>query len=158
MRGGLHILGREITSAAEALEAKEDARGTDHSAFREPQCPRSLRRPRLGAFTIFESTVAVTIISVIIGIASLIYSNVIDSEKPVPYYQAKQEVDKIFQDTKSSSAFFSKNFSFETYEIKQDVEFYNGNKKLYQLDYTITTGGKQWWKESHLVANTQDVR
>ena len=112
----------------------------------------------LPAFTLFESTVAVTIIAVIIGLATLIYSNVIDAERPVAYYQAKQEVDKIFFEMNQTQAFFSKNFSFETFDIKQTVDFYKGNKSLYQVDYVVNAGGKTWWNESHLVANTSNAR
>lgn len=112
---------------------------------------------RLKAFTLFESVVAISIITVLLVVASMIYSNVISSEKPLTYYQAQEEVEKIFTETKASGAFFTQSFSFETYDIQQDVEFYKGNNKLYQITYTVTSGTKTWWTEKHLIANSQDV-
>jgi hypothetical protein len=110
------------------------------------------------AFTLFESVVAITIITILIALSTMIYSNIVESEKPLAYYQAKQEVTKIFNETKQSQAFFSKNYNFETFDIEQKVDFHQGNKKLYQIDYTISAQGKQWWTEKHLVANRQDAR
>ena len=112
---------------------------------------------RLKSFTLFESVVAISIITVLLVVASMIYSNVISSEKPLTYYQAQEEVEKIFNETKESGAFFTQSFSFETYDVQQDVEFYKGNNQLYQITYTVTSGTKNWWTEKHLIANTQDV-
>ena len=131
---------------------------------RHPEVIRSLSKcgrrssVQLPAFTLFESVVAVSVITVLLLISSMIYANIIDAEKPIPYYQARQEVDKIFQDTKSSQAFFTKNYSFENYDIEQVVEPYKGNKKLVQIDYTVKNGTKTWWTEHHLVANKQNVQ
>ncbi|MEO9531930.1 MAG: hypothetical protein ABJG68_15740 [Crocinitomicaceae bacterium] len=113
---------------------------------------------RLKAYTLFESVVAISIITILLVISSLIYGNVIESEKPLSYYQAKQDVQELFQETKATSAFFTKNFSFETYDIQQDVNFYNGNKKLYEITYTVTSGTHQWWVEKHLVSNIQNAK
>ncbi|MBD3639233.1 MAG: hypothetical protein HUJ25_17890 [Crocinitomicaceae bacterium] len=110
---------------------------------------------KLKAFTLFESTVAVTLITIVLGMSTLIYSNILDSERPVAFYQARQKVDQIFFETKISGSFFSKNFSFEAYDVEQKVDFYKGNKRLYQVDYKVVSAGKELWKESHLVANTQ---
>lgn len=113
---------------------------------------------KLKAFTLFESTVAVTLITIVLGMSTLIYSNILDAERPVAFYQAQQEVDQIFHETKTSGAFFTKNFSFENYDIEQKVDFYKGNQRLYQVDYTVTSGEKKLWTESHLVANTKYER
>ena len=107
----------------------------------------------LSAFTLFESTVAVTIITIVLGMSTLIYSNVLDSERPVAFYQAKQDIDRIFLDTKRSKAFFDKTFEYEAYNIEQKVNAYKGNQKLFLLEYKVISGGKEMWKEQHLVAN-----
>ena len=85
----------------------------------------------------------------------MIYSNVLDSERPIAFYQAKQDIDEIFLNTKNTGAFISKNFEFETYDIQQKVDFYKGNERLFQIDYTVVSNDKQIWSESHLVANTE---
>ena len=112
---------------------------------------------RLRAFTLFESVVAISIITILLVVASMIYGNIMSSEKPLSYYQAQEEVNKIFNETKAEGAFFTKNFSFEKFDIQQDVEFYKGNTKLYEITYTVTSGTKEWWIQKHLIANTQDV-
>ena len=110
---------------------------------------------KLKSFTLFEATVAVTIITIVLGLSVMIYSNVLDAERPVAFYQAKQDIDRIFLETKNSGAFLDKNFEFETYDIEQKVNFYMGNEKLFQIDYTVISNNKQLWQESHLVANTE---
>jgi prepilin-type N-terminal cleavage/methylation domain-containing protein len=112
----------------------------------------------LQAFTLFESVVAISVISILLLISTMIYSNVIGSEKPVSYYQVKQEIDGILIETKKSQAFFNKNFSYENYSIEQTVEHYKGNKKLLQLSYTVRSANDVWWIENHLVANRQNVQ
>lgn len=111
----------------------------------------------LKSFTLLESVTAITIITLLIGVSAMIYGNVVESEKPMAYYQAKQDVARIYQNTKADQAFFTKNFGFETYDIEQAVEFYKGNKKLYQINYTISSKGDVWWTEQHLVANKQNA-
>lgn len=113
---------------------------------------------QLPAFTLFESTVAITIIAVVIGISTIIYSNVIQAEKPLDFYQARQEIDQIFADMKSNKAFFDKTFDFESFSIEQKIGFYRGNKKLYQVDYAVKQTDKVLWLEHHLVANTEHGR
>lgn len=119
----------------------------------EPVEVKSKHAKHLKAFTLLESVTAITIITILIGVSAMIYSNVVESEKPMAFYQAKQDLSKIYQNTKTNQAFFTKSFSFENYDIQQEVAFYKGNKKLYQINYTITSKGEIWWSENHLVAN-----
>lgn len=134
----------------------ENPKSNTHSKIEchiEPVEMQTRTSNRLTAFTLLESVTAVTIITILIGVSAMIYSNVVESEKPMAFYQAKQDLSKIYQNTKMNQAFFTKNFAFEHYDIQQDVEFYKGNKRLYQINYTITSKGEVWWSENHLVAN-----
>lgn len=108
---------------------------------------------RLSAFSLFESVVAIAIISVLIGLATIIYSNLVEAERPILFYQAKEEVDKYFDALKKEKAFFSKTFDNEIYSIEQKVDFYNGNKKIYLVEYTVSAQNKKWWNEKHLISN-----
>lgn len=107
----------------------------------------------LPAFSLFESVVAIAIISVLIGIGTLIYSNLIEAERPISYYQAKEEIEIHLQELKSTKAFFSKTFSNDIYSIEQKVDFYNGNKKIYLVEYSVNTQNKKWHTEKHLIVN-----
>ena len=110
---------------------------------------------KVQAFTLFESVVAIAIISVLIGLATIIYGNLVQAERPIPFYQAKEEIDNYYFELKKNKAFFSKNYDHENYNIEQKVDFYNGNKKLYLVEYTVTAQNKKWWSEKHLIANLQ---
>lgn len=110
---------------------------------------------RLKAFTIFESTVAITIISIVLGISALIYSNVLHSETPVLVYQAKEEIDLLFNQNKAQHSFFTQQYEYESYTIQQTVDPYKGNQKLMRIDYSVMIADKSYWKESHLITTNE---
>ena len=107
------------------------------------------------AFTLFESVVAITIISLLIGIGSMIYGNLVQAERPISYYQAKEEIDQLLMDLKQNKNYFNQNFEFDSYNIEQKVTFHLGNKKLYQIEYVVSSQGKEYWSENHLISNSQ---
>ncbi len=112
-----------------------------------------LRPNKLKSFSLFESVVAIAIISVLIGIGIVVYSNLVQAERPIPFYQAKEEIDLMYHELQNTKAFFPKTLSHETYSIEQKVDFHNGNKKLYLVEYVVTAQNKKWYSEKHLIAN-----
>lgn len=112
-----------------------------------------LRANKLKSFSLFESVVAIAIISVLIGIGIVVYSNLVQAERPIPFYQAKEEIDLMYHELQNTKAFFPKTLSHETYTIEQKVDFHNGNKKLYLVEYVVTAQNKKWYSEKHLIAN-----
>lgn len=112
-----------------------------------------LRSNKLKSFSLFESVVAIAIISVLIGIGIVVYSNLVQAERPIPFYQAKEEIDLMYHELQNTKAFFPKTLSHETYSIEQKVDFHNGNKKLYLVEYVVTAQNKKWYSEKHLIAN-----
>lgn len=116
------------------------------------------RAKRLRAFSLFESVVAIAIISVLIGIGTLVYSNLVESERPIPYYQAKEEIDRYFHLLQTERTFFSRVFDHDSYSIEQHVDFYNGNKKLYLVEYVVKAQNEIWLTEKHLIANANEIR
>ncbi len=108
---------------------------------------------KLPAFTLFESVIAITIITVLIGIGTMIYGNLMHSEKPLSYYQAQAEIELKLQELKMNQLFVHQSFDYENYEIEQNISFYKGNKKLYLVTYTARTGGKELLVENHLIPN-----
>ncbi|NOQ74880.1 MAG: hypothetical protein GQ574_22895 [Crocinitomix sp.] len=111
---------------------------------------------RLPAFTLFESVIAITIITVLIGLGTMIYGNLMHSEKPLAYYQAQAEVEVRLQELKSKQLFMRENFEYENYEIEQKVTFYKGNKKLYLVTYIARAGDKELLVENHLIPNSSN--
>lgn len=112
-----------------------------------------LLKQKVQAFSLFESVVAIAIISVLIGIGTLVYSNLVEAEKPIPFYQAKEEIDLYYHQLQESKAFFPKVYDQETYSIEQKVDFHNGNKKIYLVEFVVTAQNKKWYTEKHLLAN-----
>jgi prepilin-type N-terminal cleavage/methylation domain-containing protein len=113
---------------------------------------------KMDAFSLFESVVAIAIISVLIGIGTLVYSNLVEAERPLAFYQAKEEIDLYYQNLQQSKAFFPKMYAHETYSIEQKVDFYNGNKKIYRIEYLVTSQNKTWYSEKHLITNPDYVQ
>ena len=106
---------------------------------------------KLAAFTLFESVIATSLVAVLIGVGTMIYSNVLASEKPLAYHQAKAEIDKLFFELKEAKAFFNRTYDFEGHDIIQEIKPYRGNKNLLQVSYIIQSGENQWWTEKHLI-------
>jgi len=103
------------------------------------------------ASTLFETLIATSIITILIGIGSMIYSNVLASDQPFAFYQAKGEVDRLYEELKMNRAFFSKTFDYEQYEIEQEVMPYKGNEKLLLVQYNIRSNTRELWTEQHLI-------
>lgn len=110
-------------------------------------------KQKVQAFSLFESVVAIAIISVLIGIGTIVYSNLVSAEKPIPFYQAKEEIDLYYHQMQESKAFFPKVYDQETYSIEQKVDFHKGNKKIYLVEFVVTAQNKKWYTEKHLLAN-----
>ena len=108
---------------------------------------------KIPAFTLFESVVAISIITVLIGLGTTIYVNLMNAEKPIAYYQAENEIDVLFQKLKEENTFLSAEFIYDNYRIQQQIEFYKGNKSLYQITYTATAGKRQLVTENYLLPN-----
>lgn len=108
---------------------------------------------KLRSFTLFESVIAVTIITVLIGMSTLIYGNLVEAEKPLAYYEGKLSIDRLLRQLRIEKNYSNRTISFETYEIVQNVSPYQGNKNLLLVEYDILTGTKNWWNEKHLVIN-----
>lgn len=119
---------------------------------------RTLPGQTVAAFSLFESVVAIAIISVLIGIGTIVYSNLVEAERPIAFYQAKEEIDLYYHTLQQSKAFFSKMYEHETFSIEQKVDFHNGNKKIYRVEYFVTSQNKMWYSEKHLLTNPNYVQ
>lgn len=117
---------------------------------------KNIETDKLPAFTLFESVIAITIITVLIGLGTMIYGNLMHSEKPLAYYQAQAEMEIRLQELKSNQLFIRENFEYENYEIEQNVTFYKGNKKLYLITFIARSGAKELLVENHLIPNNNN--
>ena len=81
----------------------------------------------------------------------MIYANVLASDKPLAIYKAQFAIREWFHDLTTNKAFFNKSVEFDNCEIVQEVDFYRGNKHLYEVKYSVKSGEKVWWEERYLV-------
>jgi len=103
------------------------------------------------AFTLFESVIAITIITVCLGIGTIIYSNVIHSEKLLVSLEGQFEIVKLFHDTKTRKLFFPKEYDYNAYQIIQRVTDYNGIKQLYHITFDVMVGKHKTYTKQFLV-------
>lgn len=117
-------------------------------------CPiKKYQAKKLSAFGLFESVIAVSIISILVGISSLVIGNLTQSEKRVAYFQAKEDVAFYFQTLKENQLFISQSFDKEIYTIQQEVIPYHDKKNLYQVTYLVLQGSEELYVEKHLLIN-----
>lgn len=107
------------------------------------------------ATTLFETLIATSIITILIGIGSMIYSNIIASDHPFAFYQAKGEVDRLYHELKESRAYFSKTVDYEQFDIEQEVTEHRGSKRLLLVQYHVRSNTKLLWTEKHLIKKNE---
>ncbi len=111
---------------------------------------------KLKAFTLFDALIAVTITAMVISGISLIYSNLIDSEHPITYFKAKEEISKIHKITTETKAYFNANYDKDQYEIIQKIEPYKGKTDLWFVQYIVFINNKKVYTENHLIINEEE--
>lgn len=108
---------------------------------------------KLSGFSLFESVIAVTIIAILICIATMVYGNVMDSEKPLAYYQGKANIALLLNQLKTERNYTSLTEDYGIYSIQQEIKPHKGNQNLFAVEYQLRAGTKIWWKEKHLICN-----
>ena len=106
---------------------------------------------KVNAFSLFESVVAIAIITCCIGLGSVIYNNVVTAEEPVLVLDGKAEIARLFEDLKKNRQLGSNSFNFEDFRIDQEVNHYKGHPELYQVDYKLYTGKKMQVHQHYLL-------
>ncbi|MBL7897241.1 MAG: hypothetical protein JNJ99_01815 [Crocinitomicaceae bacterium] len=113
-------------------------------------------KTKIPSFTLFESVIAITIISVLISISMIVMANLSGSDRSVLYYQAKTEVDIRFTQLIESKKIQSQHFEYETFSIDQVATPHNGSKELFQIEYKVIINQKILFTEKHLLVNAQN--
>lgn len=111
----------------------------------------NLKTNKIAAFTLFESSVAVTIIAILIGLGSMIHGNVVSSGTPVVHYEAKNEVDRLFALLKIEKDYRSQTFDFDHYQIEQTINPYKGDQHLLLVAYHAKAAEDILFTERHLI-------
>ena len=110
---------------------------------------------KVKAYSLLESVVAISIITICVGLGTTIYSNVISSEKPLITYDANEEIKRLFNELKTSRHYFNKSVDFELYSIEQGINFYKGNQLVYLVEYKVMFNNKNIATQKFLLGNEE---
>jgi len=108
---------------------------------------------KVKAFSLFESVVAIAIITICIGIGAAIYTNVMRSQQPIMVVKGKEEMKRLFNELKTTKLYVNQSFDFDYYRIDQELEAYQGNAKVYEVHYKLFIQDKLMLNEAHLIYN-----
>jgi len=97
----------------------------------------------LKASTLMESLVAMVIIVVSLGVGTMIYSNVLNSDKQVLQLKATCILDQQAAQTKTEKSFLDDEKLLGNWKIKKKVDLYDQTKNLYQLTFSAFDGNGQ---------------
>lgn len=92
----------------------------------------------LKASTLVESLFAMVIIVVSLGVGTMIYSNVLNSDKQVLKLKAMSVLDQQAALTKTEKSFIDAQQQFENWNIKKTLLLYDQTTNLYQLTLSVS--------------------
>ena len=95
---------------------------------------------KLRAATLMESLIAMVIIVVCMGIATMIYSNVLDSDNERAQLRALLLLNKEAGQIKNEKKFVDSEKQAGDWTIKTTIEHYDQSEDLYKLSLKITDG------------------
>lgn len=110
---------------------------------------------KLKGATLIDALIAVTISAIVIGGISLAFGYLVESERPIVFYKAKEEITLLHHNLIESKAYFTESFDKETYTIEQEVEPYQGRKDIWLVKYKIIIQNKTIYTQKHLVLNEE---
>ena len=111
---------------------------------------------KVKAFSLFDSLIAVTIVAILIGAVSFAYGKLIESEKPILFYKAKEEITKLHHEMVQSKAYINKTVQLEPYTIDQEIDNYQGRNDLWLVKYTVLLSSKTLYTTKRIVVNEEE--
>lgn len=98
---------------------------------------------KLRASSLLESVIAIAIISTCILVAFSIYLNVMNTKKPIAYFNAKHKIEAWTKEIASKGDYDDDIYSSEGFVIKKSVQI-NKDDKNVLLKFTIKTNIKTY--------------
>jgi hypothetical protein len=97
---------------------------------------------KVKASSLTESIIAMVIIAICLSTAIIIYINILNADKNLPFYMAEQKVKKLLVQTINDDLFHDEDFSYETYTIVKTVENFEQLENTYKVVFKINAAGK----------------
>jgi competence protein ComGC len=95
------------------------------------------------ANSLVESVIAIAIISICILVAFLIYLNVIKQNKSIHYYEAKHQVESIFETSIMTKNYDDEIFTQKYYSIEKTANI-SEKEHIIRMDFKIKTSNKTY--------------
>lgn len=108
---------------------------------------------RIDAFTMLDAIVALSIITILIVLSTMTFSNLFTAQKPLIKFSAEIEVIERLNALKENGVMKNNQYEFENFTINQNVEKYENNSKLYHVLYeAYDLNSKLIFSSNHLIA------
>lgn len=91
---------------------------------------------RIKAATLMESLIAMVIIVLCLGVGTMIYTNVLNSDKQRLQLKAIGELNRLADQAKTEKNYLDSEVLLNGWKIKKVVNKYNQTENLYQLSIT----------------------
>ena len=103
---------------------------------------KPLKNYKLEASSLLESVIATAIIAICILVATIVFVNVFKTSFSTDYIQARQKLHTIVHELHQQNNIEDQTYTFTNFTIEQDVNTYEDNSSIKQIDFTITTNTK----------------
>jgi Tfp pilus assembly protein PilV len=109
------------------------------------------RMRRIKASTLVESLIAMVIIVMCLGVGTMIYTNVLNSDKQVVQLKAISVLNTLANQTKTEKNFLDSEQQLNDWKIKKTVNKYEQTQNLYQLSFSVFD------TEGHLITSRNEL-
>jgi competence protein ComGC len=104
--------------------------------------------------SIIESVISMTIISICLGLAFLIYANIIKQNNSIAYYNATNCISKLLNETIQFRDYSQNTYKFEKYSITKKTTI-KKTSNIVLITWTINTSDKTY-TEKNLISYEEE--
>lgn len=100
---------------------------------------KPLKNYKIKASSLLESVMATAIIAICVVVATIVFVNVFKTSFSTDFIQARQEIHTIIHELKKQKEIEDDTYVFSNFSIQQEVNAYEADTQIQQIDFTITT-------------------
>ncbi|WP_046745023.1 hypothetical protein [Kordia zhangzhouensis] len=116
-----------------------------------------LKNYNVKASSLLESVMATAIIAICMVVATIVFVNVFKTNFSTDYIQAHQKIHTIIHELHEQDKIEAQTYTFSNFTIEQEVNNYEDNSNIKQIDFTITTNTKTE-TFTYLISTTNEVQ
>ncbi len=107
------------------------------------------------ASTLYETILAIGIISAAIAVATLIFSNVVYTDENVSYYQVEELIYNLKNKSEIEQQFNNETINYKEFIIKKKVLNFDEDRKLRQIVFKVFKGKKMFKEYRFLIRENE---